>query len=266
MGHVIPDWWLHFINGVHTRIEHDFDYVIVNTGDVGTGKSSFSLLFATSYDPNFTIDNVFFSGEEMIKAAYKRHKGSVLILDEAGYALNPRDSMTRMNKDMAKILTVVRERNLVLMFNAPHLKDIDKSIRDRRVDLNVVHEVRKGRLPTGEIFYARGYVTFWERESIHVPYRQDDVRWHFYKSARVPKCNEEIYRTYTEKKANTLREMATEEDDSLPKGAVWISDIEKNYVRYFDNEVINVSQTELSRLLGVSQSKISKDITEIRAA
>lgn len=240
MGSVMPDWWMNFINGVHTRINYDFDYVIVNTGDVGSGKSSFSLLFASSYDPDFTVDNVFFTGDEMIKAAYKLHKGSVLILDEAGYALNPRDSMTRMNKDMAKILTVVRERNLVLIFNAPHLKDIDKSIRDRRVDLNVVHEVRKGRLPDGSPYYARGYVQFWERESIHTPYRQDDVRWHFFKAARVPQCDKELYREYSEKKANTLREMATNEDTSLPQGAVWISDIERNFLRYTKNRAVNI--------------------------
>jgi nucleoside-triphosphatase THEP1 len=119
-----------FNEEVSDRIAHNNALICVQ-GETGSGKSYLSLSLAEQLDPKFSIERVCFSYKEFMELVQvgRFEKGSVIVIDEAGALLFSRNFNTIINKTIAIILQTFRQDNLIVFFNVPSIKFVDKVAR-----------------------------------------------------------------------------------------------------------------------------------------
>jgi adenylate kinase family enzyme len=120
-----------FNEEINDRIEHNKNALICVFGETGSGKSYLSLSLAEQLDPKFSIERVCFSYKEFMELVQvgRFEKGSVIVIDEAGALLFSRNFNTIINKTIAIILQTFRQDNLIVFFNVPSVKFVDKVAR-----------------------------------------------------------------------------------------------------------------------------------------
>lgn len=120
-----------FNEEVQDRIAHNKNALICVQGETGSGKSYLSLSLAEQLDPKFSIERVCFSYKEFMELVQvgRFEKGSVIVIDEAGALLFSRNFNTIINKTIAIILQTFRQDNLIVFFNVPSIKFVDKVAR-----------------------------------------------------------------------------------------------------------------------------------------
>lgn len=110
----------------------DLDWVHVNVGGEGTGKSALALEMAEYVDPEFSVDQIVFSAEEFISTATSLDPFQAIVFDEGIDALYSRNAMKKENKQLIQFLRQCRELNLFIIINMPSWREMDKSIRYNR--------------------------------------------------------------------------------------------------------------------------------------
>jgi len=103
-------------------------------GDVGSGKSWGAVNFARLFDPWFDIDRkVVYEPDEFFDALDSvRHRGEVIVWDEAGVGMNAREWNSIFNKVVSKTLQIFREATpgrIILIFATPRKAFMDKTAR-----------------------------------------------------------------------------------------------------------------------------------------
>lgn len=135
------------VSSYYRRIRANLNVIIGIVGPPGAGKSSLAMRIAEilrdKYGMSFSVDNVFFDPAEFLEALSQRH--SVVILDEAGVAINSRNFMQDLNKAINFAVQTTRFKNSVMIFVAPHIRFIDKAVRTL-----IMHIWR------AEAFYTKG--------------------------------------------------------------------------------------------------------------
>jgi len=114
--------------------EDDLDWVWINTGGEGKGKSAFSIALADYLDPDFSTDQIVFSGEEFISKAQELEDYRPIILDEGIEDLYSRNAMTKKNKNLVQFLRQCRALHKFIIINIPNITELDKSIRTSRAN------------------------------------------------------------------------------------------------------------------------------------
>ena len=113
------------------RVKGDLNVIVGIVGGPGTGKSSLAQTLAEilrdDYGFKFDVDKIFFEPADFLDAISMRR--SVVILDEAGVAINARLFMTQLNQAISFATQTSRFKNNVLIFIAPHVNFIDKAVR-----------------------------------------------------------------------------------------------------------------------------------------
>lgn len=123
-----PAW----VKYVKKRIYRENKNFIANIeGQTGSGKTYAMLRFAELLDKNFTVDNVVFTGKELMELVNsgKLKKGSVILFDESQIDLSSRNWMSIMNKMLNYLITTFRHKNFVLLFTSPYSDFIDSQTR-----------------------------------------------------------------------------------------------------------------------------------------
>lgn len=121
-------------------IKRDFldknnDYLIVISGREGAGKSSLGILCGLYFDKNFSEKNIAFEGRDFLKLLKTLPDGSVIMWDEAVMGAYNRNSMTKLNVQIATALMVSRIKRMLLIVILPSFFMLDKYIRMHRVGL-----------------------------------------------------------------------------------------------------------------------------------
>jgi hypothetical protein len=139
------------IDYIKRRIAFNKNFLAAIVGDTGSGKSYAALFLAEKTDSTFNLNNVVLNGKEFIYLidSGRLHKGSAVVVDEAGVSLQTRDSMTNKNKRLSAILQTFRNRNYICFFTLPDLSFMDKQARKL---LHMIFETKK-------INYQAGYCT-----------------------------------------------------------------------------------------------------------
>ena len=198
------------VDSYYRRIAADLNVIIGIVGGPGTGKSSLAIRIAEilrdKYGMNFSVDNVFFDPAEFIEALSQRH--SVVILDEAGVAINSRNFMKDLNKAINFAVQTTRFKNSVMIFVAPHIQFIDKAVRTL-----IMHIWR------AEAFYSNGQFVrlvkpfFVSTDYVHdiikiVPatYTVNGKGVQEYPWMQFNTPNEKLWREYLEKKEKWFEE------------------------------------------------------------
>lgn len=127
--------------------EKDDMITIVTDGNSGTGKTTLSFQQALYLDPNFSLDNVCFTPQDFLNRLTIAKKGDCIIFDE-GMLISSRSAMSQINKMIIVAMSMVRSKNIFVIFNVNSLHDLDKNIAIFRSNL-VLHIYRENIVTRG---------------------------------------------------------------------------------------------------------------------
>lgn len=151
-------------------VQKDWDFLLIIDGLVGSGKSVLAMQIAKYLDPKFTIEQIVFSSWEFRRKLIEIPKGSVLIFDEAILGLNNRDAMMFLQRELIKLLTMARQRNLFIILVIPTFFDLDRTIPLSRARA-LLHVYDKN--------FERGFFLFFKRPRMKQLYI-NGVKYHSY--------------------------------------------------------------------------------------
>lgn len=109
-------------------IKKDFDGVLVVDGGEGFGKSVLAQQIAKYFDHDLNMDRIVFDAEEFVKAVQNAKPYQCIVFDEAYGGLAGRETMTKVNRIIVKMLAEVRQKNLFLIFVCPSFFDLDRYV------------------------------------------------------------------------------------------------------------------------------------------
>ena len=108
--------------------------VIITDGRSGMGKTTISFQSAKYMTPDFDLSNVHFTPESFIEALTHTKKGDTIIFDEA-MLLSSRAALSQINKMIVIAMSMIRSKNLCIIFNVNSIFDLDRNIALSRADL-----------------------------------------------------------------------------------------------------------------------------------
>ena len=147
-----------FVDGVMTK---NTSAVFIIDGRSGLGKTTFSTQigcyinnktkeYLKDNNPPFTLENnICFTPSEFIERLKTARKGDIIILDEA-MMISSRSAMTELNRNVIYMMSLIRSKNIFVIFNVNSIFDLDKNLPLHRADMLVSLYPRDGK------FGARG--------------------------------------------------------------------------------------------------------------
>ena len=99
--------------------------------------------------PKFTLENLKWTPESFIERLKNTTPGDVIIFDEA-MIINSRSSMSEVNRAIIIMMSMIRSRQLFIIFNVNSLFDLDKNLPLHRADMLLSLYAKEGK------FAARG--------------------------------------------------------------------------------------------------------------
>lgn len=118
----------------HAIHEKNQSIVTIVDGRSGLGKSTLSFQIGLYCDPNFSLENVCFTPDQFLDALSKSKKGDVIIFDEA-MLINSRASMSAINRAIIIAMSMIRSKNIIVIFNINSIFDLDRNLALHRADL-----------------------------------------------------------------------------------------------------------------------------------
>lgn len=122
----------------------DDDYVILVTGNTGTGKSTLCMIAGYDWDPAFKPDtHVSFKTEDRFNKALTLYPGAVHVLEEMEIQGHRMAYRTTDGIGFKHLLQTNRKKNHVQICNLPDILDIMDYIFDKRVKI-WIHIISRG--------------------------------------------------------------------------------------------------------------------------
>jgi len=125
--------------------ERNQHFMAVLVGPEGSGKSYTALKIAEFVDPTFSAERVMFDPADFLEQlqewkAAGETKGKMVVVDEAGVGIGTRSWYEKDQIKLNKVLQVIRDENMGIIFTVPSLKDLDSQARRRlRAYCEMVH-------------------------------------------------------------------------------------------------------------------------------
>ena len=108
--------------------------VVIVDGRSGMGKTTISFQMAKYMSESFNLDYVHFTPEAFLEALTKTNKGDTIVFDEA-MLLSSRSALSAINKMIVIAMSMIRSKNLFIIFNVNSIFDLDKNLALSRADL-----------------------------------------------------------------------------------------------------------------------------------
>lgn len=108
--------------------------VMIVDGRSGMGKTTISFQCGAYMSPDFSLDNVHFTPESFLEGLTKVKKGDVIIFDEA-MMLSSRAALSKINKMIIIAMSMIRSKNIFIIFNVNSIFDLDRNLALSRADL-----------------------------------------------------------------------------------------------------------------------------------
>ncbi len=160
--------------------------VVLITGRTGTGKSEFAIGCAKYVDPNFTLENIFWSTEELINVAASKENifppGTAFIFDEAREGTQSLNAMTETNRKMGLFLDTIRSRGYHIFLLQPSFFLFQKTIAiyaadilfhvEKKANDQFMESLKAGNLGRSnkEKPFERGYARIYDADQKHKLY------------------------------------------------------------------------------------------------
>lgn len=178
------------LDSISYNMLHDFDAVIPISGDgmVRVGKSVLAqqvgAYIAWKHQTPFGLDNIVFSGKELIEVAQRMPKNSVLIYDEARGELDSKKVMENITKNLMDFFAECGMLNHCIILVCPDFFELPKGVALNRSEflLNVVRTSSIKQDADGEevIKFERGVFEFYNRKGKKVLYIQGKKQYNDY--------------------------------------------------------------------------------------
>lgn len=121
----------HFKDAVHN---HNTSAVFIIDGRSGMGKTTLAIQIATMLYPTFDLKHVYFTPESFLEGLAAAEQFSVHVFDEA-MILSNRSTMSQINKMIVQAMSMIRSKNIFIIFNINSVFDLDKNLALSRADL-----------------------------------------------------------------------------------------------------------------------------------
>jgi energy-coupling factor transporter ATP-binding protein EcfA2 len=158
--------YVQFLAGeMRYRQEKGFDNIIMVTGPERAGKSTFAQHLALALDPQLTLDRITFKIKDFNEAIMKAKDGEVIVMDEAGIDLYSQEWWDEFQIELVKKLQVIGIKHLSLILVIPHRLDLNKKIRDRRVQWWINVSIMRHSLLRGFVIVREGVGNEWEQDT-----------------------------------------------------------------------------------------------------
>jgi len=108
--------------------------VMIVDGRSGLGKTTLSSQIGLYMDKSFDLSKVFFTPQDFLVGLSKAKKGDCLIFDEA-MVVSSRSALTQMNRMIVIAMSMIRSKNLLIIFNVNSIFDLDKNLALSRADI-----------------------------------------------------------------------------------------------------------------------------------
>lgn len=167
------------LDSVVYNIDKDWDFVIIITGDrmVRTGKSVLGMTvcayLADRLNVPYTIDNVYFDGDKMIKDAINKPKFSIHHLDEAGKEFRRSGKMRHFQDNLVDYLEQCGQLNQIFVLVLPDFFKLREDIAVARSE-HLINVYRRTEKITKKMYgedtarpvdkFTRGYFQFFDRK------------------------------------------------------------------------------------------------------
>ena len=129
-----------------------FDSPIMIDGKRRTGKSTLAKTIAYLIDPTMTIKNFVAGLEDSIQAIETIKEDSALIFDESSLNFGSKDAMKKAQNQLIKIIDVVGQKKLTLIFVLPSFFELNRTIAIIHT-LFLIHVYTDEKLNRGRFAY-----------------------------------------------------------------------------------------------------------------
>jgi hypothetical protein len=243
--------------------------IILIFGPTRWGKSTLSFCLgkeiATHCKVPFSVDEIEFDAEYLVKEASKGKKHHVYVLDEGAFQLKGEDWQNKASKVLRKFFNVAAKYNQTIIINIPFIGELHKSfIKDEHTCGLRVNARKNSKAKNPNELYERGFVkgykkslsTQWhcERNDIH-----HSLLWKFRPDmpiCKFPKDTSFIDEVAYQKKKDAAIQTLNDQDSGSEKTY-------KNYAGLFAKQLHKVhkySYLEAGKVAGIHENTIGRII------
>jgi energy-coupling factor transporter ATP-binding protein EcfA2 len=111
---------------IRSVTKKDYDCFIIVTGREGFGKSTLAGQVALFLDPTFNLDRCCFTADQFKEACEKAEKYQAIVFDETMGYLSSRGAMSSFNRDLIKVFSEMRSKNLFIILCIPNFFELDR--------------------------------------------------------------------------------------------------------------------------------------------
>ena len=258
------------IQWVHDRVMvKNLNALLCFIGNPGSGKSYSSIRFAELVSKKngveFSVDNIVFTPKEFIKLINSGNlkRGSVIIMDEAGVAINSRKWQSSINLMVNYVIQTFRHQNYVVILNAPYFDFIDTAVRKM---FHMIFEMiridfKKGRSWTRpkviQVNQRTGHVYYkWLRYKVagEQPMALDKAGF-LLPSKEIRNAYEQKKKDYTSKLNKGLEVDLDMQDSTKPKE---LTDMQKVIINLRNEYGLN--EVNIGKVMGITQPSVNSHL------
>jgi len=107
-------------------LHNDYDLFIAIDGRERFGKSTLGGQVAKYLDPTYCLDRCVFTADQFMDAVAKAKPYQAIVFDEAHGYLGSRQSMSKFNRMLIKIMSEMGSKNLIVIIILPNFFELDK--------------------------------------------------------------------------------------------------------------------------------------------
>jgi len=197
-----------FCKFLERRSKKNWDNAVLIDGQEGSGKSTLALLIKGFYDGGLNLMHVVYDGNDLLSEMETAPDGSCILVDEGKDAANRRLWYSDLNIALGQALSIIRDKNYLLVVNIPRANELDTHV------INRFHYRFWTYTPNKQ---DRGFVQLYE--FVDVPFakqkRWQRYRFH-YRFPQLPEWFEKQYHPFKrenlDKKMREYRERALAKD------------------------------------------------------
>jgi len=250
--------------------ERNQHFMAVLVGPEGSGKSYTSLKIAELVDPTFSAERVMFDPADFLEKlqewkAAGETKGKMVVVDEAGVGIGTRSWYEKDQIKLNKVLQVIRDENMGIIFTVPSLKDLDSQARRRLRAYCEMVNLQEGK-------YADMKFLRWlpKRDDKNKTYRKYPVvrvngDHRKIRRLRFAPPTPELSRAYNERKA-TFQAQLYDEAESEFRGddeqSMSVKEIAQEIIDDGYNDFISVHSTNKTEYIDAGLIEVDYDISQ----
>lgn len=262
---------------IQRRIERNQNVLIAITGQTGSGKSYSAIkiceLMSKQLGTEFSVDNICFEPTEFMQIinSDRLTKGSCLILDETGVAINSRKWQSKTNILIGYVTQTFRHKNYIVIFNVPDFSFIDSALRKMfhiYIETNGIDYQEKicclkpfllqTNQRTGNLYYKYlrykvpdKEVTTCDGWDLSLPSKEIIKEYENKKTLYTKKLNEGV-----QKELEGIDNKANQDIETQP-----LTEIQQ---KIYDFKMQGMKQVEIQKILNTTSQHVSNACTQIR--